>query len=68
MAIKLCPVCNGKCVCVACNGQMEIVTDTKGSITCPVCTNEKHASRHGVCQTCLGRGTINEDMKHPADF
>jgi hypothetical protein len=39
-----------------------------GAIECPVCTNEKAANKHGVCQTCLGRGTINDDMKHPADF
>jgi hypothetical protein len=27
MAIVLCPVCKGKCLCVACDGRMEIYNE-----------------------------------------
>jgi uncharacterized protein YbaR (Trm112 family) len=62
MAIVLCPVCKGKCLCVACDGRMEIYNEGKQEwLTCPVCSSQnKNVSDNGVCQTCRGVGTIDE--------
>ncbi len=59
----LCPVCNGKCVCIVCSGQMEIVkAGTDEGLPCPVCCGDpnKNDRLRGVCQNCEGVGTIDK--------
>jgi hypothetical protein len=65
MAIILCPVCKGKCLCVACDGQMEIFNEVKKDfMSCPVCNSlHKNVADNGVCQTCKGVGTIGDDER-----
>ncbi len=56
MAIILCPVCKGKCLCVVCEGQMEIFNEVKKDfMPSPVCNSQhKNVADNGVCQTCKG--------------
>ena len=59
----LCPVCNGKCVCIVCGGQMEIFkAGTEEGLPCPVCCGDpnKHDRLRGVCQNCEGVGTVDK--------
>jgi hypothetical protein len=49
----LCPVCNGKCLCIVCAGHMEIVkAGTDEGLPCPVCCGDpnKHDRLRGVCR------------------
>jgi hypothetical protein len=59
----LCPVCNGKCVCVVCGGQMEMFKPgTEEGVPCPVCCGDpnKNDRMRGVCQNCEGVGTVDK--------
>jgi hypothetical protein len=61
----LCPVCNGKCVCVVCGGEMRIfkvVDNEEKGFPCPVCCGDpnKNDRMRGVCQNCEGVGTVDK--------
>ena len=63
MAIILCPVCKGQCLCVACDGRMEIYNEGKKEwVPCLVCSiQNKNLSDNGVCQEAYkGIGTIDD--------
>jgi hypothetical protein len=65
----ICPVCQGKCVCVVCDGRMEVFIEPnkKEWVPCPVCCGDpnKNDRLRGVCQNCEGVGTID---KPPANY